>query len=362
MSLNYAPTEYGNFTIGEIFDILNGTGITKEEIESNPGNLPAIQSGAENNGCIGKISLNYCIEKRYTYTLEPCLTVARSGSAGFVAFHPFGCVAGDSAKILIMKDKNHRNEAAYLFLRTVLLKLQYKYTYGRKVTENKYRNEILSLPICGSKEPDWQYMEALIGRLRHKPIATGVRGPKIHLADTDSWEPFFLHRIMHAGMGNGIDSIQTTSCDPKFNYVSRDSSNNGVVGLVDEIEGETPFPAGSMTLALGGSFLGSCFIQAAPYYTAQNVAVLQEKIPLSNHVKLFLATLIRNECKVKYQAFGRELNSHFRKDFVIKLPVKQDMSGNTVIDSTYEFSDDGYIPDWEWMDRYMHSLPYSDRI
>lgn len=60
----------------------------------------------------------------------------------------------------------------------------------------------------------------------------------------------------------------------------------GVVGFVDEIEGETQFPAGSMSLALGGSFLGSCFIQKKPFYTAQNVAVLQEKIPLSDHVKL----------------------------------------------------------------------------
>lgn len=45
------------------------------------------------------------------------------------------------------------------------------------------------------------------------------------------------------------------------------------------------------------------------------VAVLQEKVPLSDHTKLFIATLIRNECRIKYQAFGRELNAHFRKDF-----------------------------------------------
>ena len=116
-----------------------------------------------------------------------------------------------------------------------------------------------------------------------------------------------------------------------------------------------------MSLALGGSFLGSCFIQKKPFYTAQNVAVLQEKVPLSNHTKLFIATLIRNECKIKYQAFGRELNSHFRKDFTIKLPIK--MNGESaVIDEAHEFSDEGYIPDWEWMENYMKSLPYSDRI
>ena len=78
---------------------------------------------------------------------------------------------------------------------------------------------------------------------------------------------------------------------------------------------------------------------------------------MSDHVKLFIATLIRNECKIKYQAFGRELNAHFRKDFTIKLPVKKNL-----IDASHEYSDEGYIPDWEWIDAYMKSLPYSDRI
>ena len=45
----------------------------------------------------------------------------------------------------------------------------------------------------------------------------------------------------------------------------------------------------------------------------------------------------------------------------IKLPIKRDANG-IVYDETHEFSDDGYIPDWEWMDGYMKSLPYSDRI
>ncbi len=36
----------------------------------------------------------------YTYTEKPCLTVARSGSAGFVSFQINGCAVGDSANIL----------------------------------------------------------------------------------------------------------------------------------------------------------------------------------------------------------------------------------------------------------------------
>ena len=162
-------------------------------------------------------------------------------------------------------------------------------------------------------------------------------------------------------MGNGIDSNKTTDFDPKFNYVSRDSNGNGVVGFVDEINGENPFPKGAMSVALGGSFLGSCFIQKEPFYTAQNVAVLQEKEPLSTHTKLFISALIRNECKIKYLAFGRELNSHIRKDFTIKLPILK-IGNEVVIDKKKVYSENGLIPDWKLMEDIIKSLPYGDRI
>lgn len=358
--MNLDMSKWKPFTVDDVFYIYNGSGITKEEIEDNPGDFAAVQSGADDNGCIGKISKSYCIEKQYTYTDEPCLTVARTGSAGFVAFQPFGCVVGDSAKILLLKNAQYRSKWIYLFLRTLLSANQYKYTYGRKVTEEKYLQEILLLPTKDEKTPDYQYMEEYLLSLKSKHLSTKAGKRNVPL-DTSDWKVFYLHRILNAEMGNGIDAVVTTSDAPKYNYVSRDSNGNGVVGFVDEIEDETPFPAGSMSLALGGSFLGSCFIQQKPFYTAQNVAVLQEKVPLSNHVKLFIATLIRNECKIKYQAFGRELNSHFRKDFTIKLPIKHDDNG-IVYDETRTFSDKGYVPDWEWIDKYMKSLPYSDRI
>lgn len=116
-----------------------------------------------------------------------------------------------------------------------------------------------------------------------------------------------------------------------------------------------------MSVSLGGSFLGSCFIQKEPFYTAQNVAVLQEKEPLSLHTKLFISSLIRNECKIKYLAFGRELNSHIRKDFTIKLPVLK-KSDKNVIDEKKIYSEKGLVPDWELMEKIIKLLPYGDRI
>lgn len=360
MDNSLASVNWQYFKVGDLFEILNGKGITGEEIENNPGELCAVQSASDNNAVMGKISLTYCIENGYTYVLTPCLTVARSGSAGYVSFQENGCVVGDSAKILILKNRIMNRRNILLFLQTILLKLMPKYTYGRKVTSTKYATEEIFIPVDGNNQPNWKFMDDFINSFQLN-ITPTPKTTKPVLPDITKWKSFLLHRLFQVEMGNGIDFILTSNNMPQYNYVSRDSNNNGVVGFVDTIDGEIPFPAGSMSLALGGSFLGSCFVQTKPFYTAQNVAVLKEKTAMSIYSKLFIATLIRNECKLKFQAFGRELNSHIRKDFKIKLPVlfKED---SVVIDPLNTFSDEGYIPDWATIENYMKSLSFSDEI
>lgn len=58
MNLNFS--NWMPFKLSDIFHLYNGAGITKEEIECNPGDFVAVQSGEENNGCIGKIDKAYC--------------------------------------------------------------------------------------------------------------------------------------------------------------------------------------------------------------------------------------------------------------------------------------------------------------
>jgi hypothetical protein len=161
-------SSWKEFLVDDIFYIFNGKGITQEEIEENSGDFIAIQSGEDNNGIIGKIDKGYCIEMDYTLTDEPCLTVARTGSAGFISYQQFGCVVGDSAKILLLKNEEKRNSYIYLFLKTILMANKYKYTYGRKVTESKYMKEKIMFPaiiVNGEKTPDWVYMEQYIKSL-----------------------------------------------------------------------------------------------------------------------------------------------------------------------------------------------------
>lgn len=48
-------TNWANFIVDDLFEIINGKGITVEEIESNPGDFEAVQSGEGNNGVMGSI-------------------------------------------------------------------------------------------------------------------------------------------------------------------------------------------------------------------------------------------------------------------------------------------------------------------
>ena len=112
-----------------------------------------------------------------------------------------------------------------------------------------------------------------------------------------------------------------------------------LIRMVNEIDGIKPFPAGYLTLALGGAYLGSCFVQKEAFYTSQNVVVLIPKDNINYETKQFIATAIFRESQNNYKAFIKELNRHIKRDFVIKLPV--DEKGN---------------PDYEYMSEFMKKI------
>lgn len=175
--------------------------------------------------------------------------------------------------------------------------------------------------------------------------------------NTHSWQSFYLKDLYDIQMGNGFDKNKLDEENPEVNLVSRVSYNNGVdvkVGYVDDVE---PFEAGLVTVALGGSYLGSCFVQEEPFYTGQNVAVMKSKYDMmTKSINIFVSGLVRFEAETKYYAFGRELNTHIRKDFDVKLPVKHNSDGTFFIDKNKKYSEEGYVPDWKFIENYMKSL------
>ena len=360
------------FQVQDIFEVLNGKGITKQEIGEHLGDLPAIQSGEKNNGVVGYIDQEYCEQMKYTYSLEPCLTVARTGAAGYVTFQPQGCCVGDSAKIL--KPREAMTTESLLFFRTLFMANKYRYTYARKVTEANYKSEIIELPVTKDGKPDYElietYMKSLDKDMKtipdyfleegyekacwymdhidqidfEKNYAGRETNEKIDLFER-KWMEFYLYDLFTIDSGNKYDKSKMSSAFPTVNFVGRSSLNNGVTAYVDEIDEVKPFEAGFMTVALGGEYIGSCFVQDYPFYTSQNVAVLKPLYQMSIYSKLFIAHLVWFESANNYKAFARELNAHLKTDFVIKLPVN-----------------DKGEPDYNFMDSYIKSLSFSCKL
>lgn len=345
------------FNIGKLFTMLNGKGITQEEISDNAGNFIAVQSGEENNGVMGKIDLEYCKQMNYTYSKKPCLTVARSGSAGFVSYQDNGCVVGDSAKILLLDDEIATKEH-YLFLQAILSANRFKYTYGRKVTENKYLNDVIDLPIQHNADgtpyiddthkysddgyvPDWQFMEDYIKSLHYKPLTTQNKVGQALDLNIDDWGEFNLLELfgeVKIAKSADIGNLEEGTTP----FVGRTDVDNGIQGFVNP---SNITKGNCITISMVGTNVA--LYQKNDFQASQNIAILRRKT-MTKEMAFFICSIINFEMALKY-SYGRTVSKSNIEQMLLKLPKTTTPIGEVV-------------PDWQFMEDYIKSLPYGDRL
>jgi len=116
-----------------------------------------------------------------------------------------------------------------------------------------------------------------------------------------------LKSIFHIEYGNKLD-LNKMVPEPLsgINFVSRSRNNLGIVAKVKKLDVE-PFPAGTITVTLGGTYLLSSFVQPEPFYTAQNIKVLFPKEMMPFNEKIFYCKCIELN-RFKYTSHGREAN------------------------------------------------------
>lgn len=117
-----------------------------------------------------------------------------------------------------------------------------------------------------------------------------------------------LNTIFDIKYGNQFDLYKLETDEwSDVNFVSRSSQNLGVVAKVSRYNDVEPFPAGLITVTLGGTYLLSSFIQQDVFYTAQNIKVLKPKKVMSMNEKLFYCKAIEAN-RFRYTSHGREAN------------------------------------------------------
>ena len=361
--------KWKTFNILYLFDVTAGKYYNDSEYDI--GNTPYVTASAENNGIGKNINIKADFDGNMIVT----------GKIGCVAFYqktPF-CATSD---VNVLIPKFNMDEDIGLFIVCMINSNKFKYDYNRQCRQGDMKRMSIQLPVNSEGNPDYQFMKNYINyikkhtdisdlielaidesperltwlnnnidipdfkkflkenkRFNEKNISNSTN--KTSLKSTGKeWKEFKLTDIFYCEMGNGIDASKIEiSKKSNINYVSRTSINNGIVSKVDTMNDYKLFSAGKLTLALGGEYLGSCFVQPDNFYTAQNVAVLSAKEEISQQAKQFIATMIRIEAKTKYFAFGRELNSHYKTDFTIVLPVNSE--GN---------------PDYQFMENYINNV------
>jgi len=147
-----------------------------------------------------------------------------------------------------------------------------------------------------------------------------------------------LDELFDVSYGSKLDMNKMVAATAKTGiaFIGRKGGTEELSGFVEEITGLAPYPADFLTVALGGSPLAA-FVQQRPFYTAQNVAVLEPvdpKMPLRH--RLYYAMCIKRNAWL-YYPLGREAN---RTLGTIEVP-----------DEPPEWVDDCEIPSAEGLQR-----------
>ena len=148
--------EWKTFRFTEVFqEIQRGKRLTKANQTDGP--KPYISSTSENNGVDAFIGNETGVRK-----FEDVLTLANSGSVGSTFYQQFEFVASDH--VTALKSEN-ADKYAYLFLSTVVKRLEEKYSFNREINDTRIKREKIILPADKNGNPNFQYMSDFVKKL-----------------------------------------------------------------------------------------------------------------------------------------------------------------------------------------------------
>ena len=154
----------------------------------------------------------------------------------------------------------------------------------------------------------------------------------------NTWKWFYYDEIFNIKKGKRLtkaDQVEGT-----INYIGAIDSNNGISAKISN--DSHLHSVNTITVSYNGS-IAEAFYQTEPFWATDDVNVLYPKFELNSYIAMFLCTLIYRE-KYRFN-YGRKWDKEMMQCSKIKLPA------------TVEG-----LPDWQFMEDYIKSLPYSKAI
>jgi hypothetical protein len=259
------------------------------------------------------------------------LSVAMGGSVLSTFYQKEEFYSGRDLYCLIPKENLTEKEMIFYSYYIELYKKNY--SYGRQANKS-----LMDLEIPEKSEiPHWinninleDYLIKGESKVKEENITFNYK----------LWKEYKLSDIFNIIKGRGPSASEAKKNPGSTPYIGASAFNNGIT----HYSNHTPEHNGNViTIATDGS-VGETFYQANPFCSTSNIAVLELKnYDLNPSVAMFICTIISQE-KSKYN-YGRKYKLSRVKETVIKLPSKEDGE-----------------PDYDYMENFINSLPYSKTL
>ena len=323
--------EWKTFRFTEVFqEIQRGKRLTKANQTDGP--KPYISSTSENNGVDAFIGNETGVRK-----FEDVLTLANSGSVGSTFYQQFEFVASDH--VTALKSEN-ADKYAYLFLSTVVKRLEEKYSFNREINDTRIKREKVILPADKEGNPNFQYMSDFVKKLELDKVQEVLEYIYIYIRMMNileekvceiSWKDFWIEDVCEIKSG-----VRLTKANQEIGlrpFVGASDSDNGVTAFVSNTN--KSLDANVLGVNYNGSVVENFY---HPYEAifSDDVKRLKWKDEIygNKYTYLFLKQMILSQ-KIKY-AYGYKFNGERMKRQKIMLPVAE--TG---------------LPDYDYMKSYM---------
>ena len=151
-------SEWGEFRVGDLFDIQKGSRLTKANMKD--GNIKYVGASAINNGETHRIANTEKLHKANV------ITVCFNGNVGATFYQDEIFWASDDLNVLYPNFLMTKNIA--LFICPIIESIGQKYSFVNKWKQEDMKNEYIKLPSTSDGQPDWQYIENYMKNIMNK--------------------------------------------------------------------------------------------------------------------------------------------------------------------------------------------------
>ena len=318
---------WGEFRIGDMFDVSYGKFIAKKEADENA-NIPHITASGVNNGISYNVS-----EAMFPAN---CLTVASDGAIGATYYQDTPFSASNIVSVLVPHTGIDLSKYVALFICTAIKAASRKYSWGGfKFSVDRVRNTTILLPQTPDHTPDFDYMENYmkeITKLAAKRVEKLKEEKPQTKIDTSNWKKFKVGELFEIANGKKYpSSIRQTGELP---LISTTANNNGISDYIkDRNDGVY---SNCITVAYSGS-VGATFYHKEKVFVGETVIALLPKFKMNQYSGLFICSIL-SKINSKF-SYTQKIKVLQYKNEAISLPVTPEGT-----------------PDFDYMENYMKNL------